>query len=356
MYLRDRTNSSGAVVEGVKDEDTEVDAVETTSEEEAVMAEVTSDDEATAIDAFSGEEVTVAEASTDEDSISMDKLEVAEATVAFANNSRSIERVSNEHIAAGTITSVVRAVETEVVAIASNGGTAQGNPSKSDSRTDPSLFDSSPATRHYARRAPQGSIVSIDSGRTISATPMVPTPLSPPRKYGGATPTPVVITVVVSIATTVQEDKTVPIAAKETPGSEEFPVQISDIPEGNVVEDTLVNENLVVGIDFGTGATQIGCAEAAASEIPVLADFLPGSDIPVVEGTFAQDSADDISTEDMADTYDRYDAVLAGIGDHVADTQAANLGVTTLAATHTSPTKIGNWFLISTLLFFCLMA
>jgi hypothetical protein len=160
---------------------------------------------------------------------------------------------------------------------------------------------------------------------------------------------------VVSVATTVQEDETVPTAAKETPGSEEVPVHISDIPEGNVVEDTLVDENLVVGIDFGTGATQIGCAKAVASENPVLADVLPGSDILVVEGTFAQDPADDISMEDMADTYDRYDAVLAGTGDHVADTQATNLGVTALAATHTSPTKIGKWFLMSTLLFFCLM-
>jgi hypothetical protein len=157
---------------------------------------------------------------------------------------------------------------------------------------------------------------------------------------------------VVSAATIVQEDETVPTAAEETPGSEEVPVHISDIPEGNVVEDTLVDENLVVGTDFGTGVTQTGCAEAAASENPVLADVLPGSDIPVVEGTFAQDPADDISMEDMADTHDSYDAVLAGTGDHVADTQAADLEVTAPAATHMSPTKTGNWLLISTLLFF----
>jgi hypothetical protein len=45
----DRTNSSRATVEEVKDEDTEVDAAETTSEEEAVVVEVTFDDEATAM-------------------------------------------------------------------------------------------------------------------------------------------------------------------------------------------------------------------------------------------------------------------------------------------------------------------
>ena len=88
----------------------------------------------------------------------------------------------------------------------------------------------------------------------------------------------------------------------------------------------------------------------------LLADVLPGSDIPVVEGTFAQYPADDISMEDMADTHESYDAVLASIGDYLVDTYAADLEVTTPAATHMSPTKIGNWLLISTLLFFCLIA
>jgi hypothetical protein len=60
--------------------------------------------------------------------------------------------------------------------------------------------------------------------------------------------------------------------------------------------------------------------------------------------------------EDMADTHDSYDAVLAGTGDHVADTQAADLGVATPATIHMSPTKTGNWLLISSLLFFHLMA
>jgi hypothetical protein len=40
----------------------------------------------------------------------------------------------------------VRATEAEPIAITSSGGTAQDDPSKSDSRTDPLLFDSSPST------------------------------------------------------------------------------------------------------------------------------------------------------------------------------------------------------------------
>ena len=185
---------------------------------------------------------------------------------------------------------------------------------------------------------------------------MVLTPSSPPCESGSVVPTPVVIAVVVSAAATVQEDEIVPAAAEETLGSEEVPVHISDIPEGNVVEDIPVDEKLVVGTDFGTGATQIGCAEAAVSENPVLADVLPDSDIPAMEGTFVQDPADDISMEDMADTHDSYDAVLAGTEDHATGTQAADLDVTASVIAHTSPTRTGNRLFINILLFSCLMA
>jgi hypothetical protein len=244
----DKTDSSGAAAEEVEDEDDKIAAEETASDEETIVAEVTSDDEATAMDASSGEEGTVVEASTNEDIVSMYEVETAEASfdnvlVASASNPRSVERASDEHIAVGAVTSAMRAAEAEPIAITSSGGTAQGNPSRSDNRMDPSLFDSSPPTRHYVQRAPRGSIVSTDSERTISATPMVPTLSSPPRKSGGADSTPVVIAAMVSAATTVQEDKTVPTATEETPGNEEVPVHISDIPEDNVVEDTPVDEN-----------------------------------------------------------------------------------------------------------------
>ena len=198
--------------------------------------------------------------------------------------------------------------------------------------------------------------MSTDSEKTILATPMVPTPSSPLPESGGITPTPTVIAAVVSAAATIQEDETVPTAAKETPGSEEVPVHISNIPKGNIVEDTPIDEHLVVDTDFGTGVTQIGCAEAAASENPVLVDVTLGSDILVMEGTFAQDPTDNISIENMADTHDSYNVVLAGTGENVVGTQTVNLEVTAPAATHMSPTRTGNWLLISTLLFFCMTA
>jgi hypothetical protein len=303
----------------------------------------------------------VAEASTDEDVVSMDELEAAEASfddvlVASASNLRSVKRASDEHTVVGAITSAMRVAEAEPIAITSSGGTAQDNPSKSDSHTDSLLFDSSPSTRHYIRRARRGSIVSIDSERTISATLMVPTPSSPLLESGGIAPTPTVKAAVVFAAATVQKDETVLAVAEETSGSEEVHVHISDIPKGNIVEDTPVDEHLVVDIDFGTGVTQIGCTEAAASENPILVDVTLGSDIPVMEGTFAQDPVDDISMENMADTHDSYDAVLASTREHVVGTQIADFEITAPAATHMSPTRTGNWLLISTLLFFCLMA
>jgi hypothetical protein len=356
----DRTDSSRAAAEEMEDKDAEIDAAKTAYDHETVMAKVASGDEATATDASSREKGAMAEAGTDEDIVSIDKLAVLEASfdnvhIASASNPRSVERASDEHTAVRAMTGAVRAAEAEPIAITSSDGTTQGNPSRNDSRTDPSLFDSSPPTRHYVRRAPLGSVVSTDSERTISATPMVPTPSSPLRESGSAASTPIVIAVVVSATTTVQEEETVPTAAKVTSGSEVVPMHISDIPEGNVVKDTPVDENLIVGTDFGTDVTQIGCAEVATSENPVLIDVLPGSDIPVVEGTFAQDLTDDISMEDMADTHNSYDVVLAGTKDHVAGTQVVDLEVTTPATTHMSPTKTGNWLLISTLLFFCLM-
>jgi hypothetical protein len=60
--------------------------------------------------------------------------------------------------------------------------------------------------------------------------------------------------------------------------------------------------------------------------------------------------------EDMVDTHDSYDAVLARTEDQVAGIQAADMEVTAPVTAHTSPTKIGNWLFINILLFSCLMA
>ena len=161
----------------------------------------------------------MAEAGTDEDAVSMDELEVAEASyddvpIVSASNPRSVERTLTKHTTVEVVTSAVRAAEVEPIAITSSGGTAQDNPSRSDSRTDPLLFDSSPSTRHYIRRARRGSIVSTDSERTISATPTVPTPSSLFPESGGIAPTPTIIAAVVSATATVQEDETVSAAAE----------------------------------------------------------------------------------------------------------------------------------------------
>ena len=108
-------------------------------------------------------------------------------------------------------------------------------------------------------------MVSTDSERTVSATIRVPTPPSPLHKSGGTAPTPVIIAAVVSAAATVQESKTIPTAIEEIPGSEEVPVHISDIPEGNnIVESIPIDENLVVSTDFGTCVTHVEHEEVVA--------------------------------------------------------------------------------------------
>ena len=102
-------------------------------------------------------------------------------------------REVDEPVAIGDIASAVRTVETTTVNITNNDRTPQGNPSRSGSHTDPTLFDSSPSTFHYVRRAWRGSMVSTDSDRTISATARTPTPPSPFQESSGIASTPLVI-------------------------------------------------------------------------------------------------------------------------------------------------------------------
>ena len=297
---------------------------------------------------------------TEGDEVSMDKLEATEASfdntpIASTSNPRSVERAVNEHIIAEVVTSALKAAETTPITITSSGETAQGHPSESGIHTDPSLLDSSPSTRYYVRRARRESIVSTDSERTISATIRVPTPPSPLRESGGTTLTPVVMAAVVPATVIVQESETIPAAAEEVPGSEEVPAHIPDIPEGNIVESISIDKNLVNGTNFGIGVIQVEHVEVVASEDPIQADATHDSGVLAREGTFAQDLADDISMEDMADSHDSYDAVLARKKDHVAGTQAADMEVTAPVIAHTSPTKIGNWLFINILLFSYLM-
>jgi hypothetical protein len=132
-----------------------------------------------------------------------------------------VERAVDEHVTAGVVTSAARAAETTPITITSSGGTAQGHPSGSGSHMGPSLFDSSPSTLHYIRRARRGSIVSTDSERTISASARVPTPPSPLHKSSGIASTLIVIAAVVSAAAFVQRDEAVPVVVEVVPGSEE---------------------------------------------------------------------------------------------------------------------------------------
>ncbi len=84
--------------------------------------------------------------------------------------------------------------------------------------------------------------MSTDSGRTPPATPMVSMPSSRLRKSGGTASPPTIIAAAVFATLTVQEKGATPTAAEETPGDGEVPVHISDIPEGQFVEDTPVGE------------------------------------------------------------------------------------------------------------------
>ncbi|GMY14268.1 hypothetical protein FCV25MIE_09507, partial [Fagus crenata] len=105
---------------------------------------------------------------------------------------------------------------------------------------------------------------------------------------------------------------------------------------GVVTEAERVVETTPVVVTSSGGIAQTEHVEVAASEDPVQAEVIPGSDVPVVEEELAQDPADDI---DMADAHDSYDEVLAGAEDDVAGAQAADTGATAFVAAHGSPTQ-----------------
>ena len=97
--------------------------------------------------------------------------------------------------------------------------------------------------------------MSTDSERTPSTTPMVSTPSSRLRRSSGIASPPAVIAAVVFAITIVKEEVATLIAAEETPGDGEVPVHISDITEGQVVEETPVGETLVAGTNSVIGVT-----------------------------------------------------------------------------------------------------
>ena len=351
----DKGDPSGASLERTESEDAEIAATETVFGAKNVVAEVSSVDESTASSTSSGEEGVEAGTSTEEDEVSMDELEAAKATfdnasTASASKPGSVKGTAEEHATVGVVTSAERVVETTPISIASSGETAQGHPSESGSHVDPSLLDSSPSTRHYVRRARRGSIVSTDSERIISAIVRVSTPLSPLHEFGSTAPLPVVMATVVPTTVTVQDSEAVPVVAEEVLGDEEVPAHIPDALKGNnFVESIPIDENLVIDTNFGTDVTHVEHEEVAASEDPVQTDVVPGNGILTIEETLAQDPVDDLSLEDMADTCDSYDEVLAETEDHVAGAQAADMKVTAPVTAHTSPTETGIWLFINIL-------
>uniref|UniRef100_A0A2N9FUD6 Aminotransferase-like plant mobile domain-containing protein n=1 Tax=Fagus sylvatica TaxID=28930 RepID=A0A2N9FUD6_FAGSY len=306
------SDPSGAVEEEVERESVGAGVAETVSGAGNFAADISSADIGSVdTDAFlsasSGEKDARAEVNTEDDEVSMDELEAAEASsestpVASASKSMSAEEVVEEHATVGVVSGIEKIVETTPVVVTSSGGTVQAGPSGSSSRVDPSLLDSSPSTRQYARRARRGSIVSTDSERTGSATVRVSTPPSPLPESGGIASTPIIITAAVSAATIIQESETATAAVGEVPGSEEGPTHISEIPEGR----------------------SHSC-----------------SDVPVIGEELAPDPADDI---DMADAHDSYDEVLVEAEGDVAGAQAADTGATASVAAHGSPTQTGICF------------
>ena len=337
--LSDEGDPSRAAAERTESEDAKIAAAETVSNAENVAAEVSSVDESTASSTSPDEKGVEAGTSIEEDELEAAEAAFDNASTVSASKSRSTEGTVEEHTIVGVVTNAERAIKTTPITIATSGQTAQDHPSESGSHVDPSLLDSSPSTRHYVRRARRGSIVSIDSERTISATVRASTPPSPLHESDNTAPTPVVMTTMVPTVVTVRDSEAVPAVAEEVPDDEEVPVHTLDALEGNTIVDSIsVNRTLVIGTDSGTGVTQVEHVEVAASEDPAQTNVTPGSGIPFIEETLAQDPIDDI---DMADTHDSYDEVLVEVEDHVAGVQAADMEVTAPVTAHASPTETG---------------
>uniref|UniRef100_A0A2N9G7L6 Aminotransferase-like plant mobile domain-containing protein n=1 Tax=Fagus sylvatica TaxID=28930 RepID=A0A2N9G7L6_FAGSY len=299
------SDPSGAVEEEVERESVGAGVAETVSGAGDFAADISSADIGSVdTDAFlsasSGEKDARAEVDTEDDEVSMDELEAAEASsestpVASASKPMSAEEAVEEHATVGVVSGIEKIVETTPVVVTSSGGTVQAGPSGSSSRVDPSLLDSSPSTRQYARRARRGSIVSTDSERTGSATVRVSTPPSPLPESGGIASTPIIITAAVSAATIIQESETATAAVGEVPGSEEGPTHISEIPEG---------------------IARIEHIEVAASEDPVQAEMLM-----IAMMRFLAEAEGDVAGAQAADT-----GATASVAAHGSPTQTAGSG------------------------------
>ena len=211
--------------------------------------------------------------------------------------------------------------------ITNGDGLTQSDSSKSGDHTDSSLLDSSPSTRFYVRRTRYGNVVSFDSERTPSINAALLTPRASQSESVGATsmhvtpPTVVDALVRAPAVENIQEDE-------ENTATQDH---ISDVDADLTTEE--------VTATGGIPSAEVAEVKHVESEVEIIPTTEVGDDIPVIEGTFAQDPNDDAPLEDMVDVHDSYDAVLADGQDQ--DTQAENpeLEVTSPAVKDISPTK-----------------
>ena len=127
-----------------------------------------------------------------------------------------------------------------------------------------------------------------------------------------------------------------------TPGAENIQEDEENATTSNHISD--VDADLVTEEVTATGvipAVEVLEVEHIESEVEVIPTIEVRSDIPVMEGTFAQDPNDDAPLEDMTDVHDSYDAVLVDVQDQDAQAENPELEVTSPAIKDTSPTKTG---------------
>ena len=140
-------------------------------------AGATAEEAATVVDEVTAPEVTAVKATV--------VAETADNVTAVAETADDVttvaEAVEEEVIATEIAAERVVEEPEEVVGVVTAGITdgdrpTQGGSSKSGDHTDASLFDSSPLTRFYVRRARRGNVVSFDSERMLSASIALLTP------------------------------------------------------------------------------------------------------------------------------------------------------------------------------------
>jgi hypothetical protein len=269
-------------------------------------------------------------ASVEEVPIAVDEITVfgaaaieTTAVVELANNVIAVVETASD-AAAATAFDVFE--EVNVVAVAAEGAVkepeevvtagiagddrlTQGDSSRNGDYANSALLDLSPPTRFYVKRSRCVNVVSSDSKRTPSVSAALLTLRASQSEFAGAS----------SMHVTPATSPIAMDALLGAPGTENIqedeenvaaPYHISDIDTDHATEGITATGVI--------SATEVPAAEHIESEVEVIPTTEFGSDISVMEGTFAQDPNDDAPLEDMADVHDSYDAVLADVQDQDA--------------------------------------